>query len=218
MSSSYSASMRRSSTIAQGNALERALGTALQYTLRALCLSHLLGEGLVAIGPYVRFVWIMSLGVMDFFLVLVLLFWPEKDFMCKRAGGVSSRVIEEEDIVATIGAILCLHFGDVVSPLAWTLPLSCRPHWLRVFHRDRCHECASRMKLGGRSPSGKLAGKCNSRRLSYFVCGRRIGLRFFSPHSVGGRGAALFNMWDCFIVLISVRDDDSKDISAKLIT
>ena len=98
----------------QGSLVERVLTTALQYALRALCLNHLLGEGLVAIGPYVRFVWIMSLGVMDFFLVLVLLFWPEKDFMCKQAGGTSSRVIEEEDIVATIGAILCLHFGDVV--------------------------------------------------------------------------------------------------------
>jgi hypothetical protein len=54
---------------------------------------------------------------------------------------------------------------------------------------------------------GTQIALCNSRRLlADFVNGRRIGLRFFSPQAVGGRGAALFNMWDCFIVLISVRD------------
>ena len=118
LGSSYSFGPRPSA-IVNGGLVERALKAVIKFTLRALCLNHLLGEGMITIGPYIRFLWIISLGVLDFFLVLVLLFWPEKDFMCKEAStyreGAAPRVIEEDDIVATIGAILCLHFGDVVS-------------------------------------------------------------------------------------------------------
>jgi hypothetical protein len=60
------------------------------------------------------------------------------------------------------------------------------------------------MKQGGGAPEWCV---CNFLLLlADVVCDRRIGLRFFSPQAVGGRGASLFNMWDCFIVLISVRD------------
>ena len=45
-----------------------------------------------------------------------LLFWPQRDFTCKVEGR-SSSVIEEDDIVATICAILGLHVGDVVLAL-----------------------------------------------------------------------------------------------------
>jgi hypothetical protein len=67
----------------------------------------------MSIAPYVRFVWILSLGVMDISLVLVLIFWPERDFMC-RFDLSSSSVVMEKDIIATIAVILGLHTGDVV--------------------------------------------------------------------------------------------------------
>jgi hypothetical protein len=72
------------------------------------------------VRPYLRYAWILSLGVLDSFLVVVLLFWPEKDFMCKSdvAGQAVDRVIEEADIIAIVGAILLLHFGDIVRTRA----------------------------------------------------------------------------------------------------
>ena len=40
--------------------------------------------------------------------------WPERDFICKSVSG-NKTVIEEDDVVATICAILALHIGDVVT-------------------------------------------------------------------------------------------------------
>ncbi len=34
---------------------------------------------------------------------------------------------------------------------------------------------------------------------------RRIGLHFFFPKTVGGKGLALFNAWHCIIIIASVR-------------
>ena len=68
----------------------------------------------MTIGPYVRFMWVVSLGVIDTFLVLVLLCWPESDYMCHRDTASSLGVIGKGDVVPLIGAVLLLHLCDLV--------------------------------------------------------------------------------------------------------
>ncbi len=57
--------------------------------------------------------WILSLGVMDMSLVLVLIFWPQRDFMCTY-DPASPPAVLETNILSTIGVIIGLHAGDVV--------------------------------------------------------------------------------------------------------
>lgn len=82
---------------------------------RMLCMGSALDEVDMSISPYVRFIWILSLGVMDISLVLVLIFWPQRDFMCAY-NPASATTALENNILSTIGVIIGLHAGDVVPP------------------------------------------------------------------------------------------------------
>jgi hypothetical protein len=82
---------------------------------RMMCIDNSFDDVEMTISPYVRFVWILSLGVMDISLVLVLIFWPQRDFMCSY-DAASGSVVLEKNIISTIGVILGLHAGDVVLP------------------------------------------------------------------------------------------------------
>ena len=74
------------------------------------------GEASTTLGAYVRFIWVVAMGGIDVILVLVLLLWPESDFMCRRySAGQGGGVVQELDVIIVIGAILLLHFSDVVS-------------------------------------------------------------------------------------------------------
>ena len=79
----------------------------------------------MTVWPYVRFTWVVSLGILDTFLVLVLLFWPESDYMCHQNSDTSSvpshGAIGEVDVVTMIGMILLLHLCDVVCTLPFHL-------------------------------------------------------------------------------------------------
>ena len=93
---------------------------------RMMCIDNSFDDVEMTISPYVRFVWILSLGVMDVSLVLVLIFWPQPDFMCSydpAAGSVSL----ESNILSTIGVILGLHAGDVVRTRPPAVPNPAAP-------------------------------------------------------------------------------------------